>query len=116
MADFLDSAFLIKYQKETPAECNTLMNIKQKMVATAYEEGVKNLQVGEVEAKLVDNVTNFYLVADKPVTITLSNGITMENMTQFAYAGEDRISAEVSNNTAYPVKVTYAGGLKYQQV
>ena len=90
------------------------MNIKQKMVATAYEGGEKNLQVGETGAKLVDNVTNFYLVADKPVSITLSNGIALDNMTQFAYAGEDKISAEVSNNTTYPVKVTYAGGLKYQ--
>ena len=103
MADFL-----------TPAECYRLMNITQKMVATAYEGGEKNLKVGEVGAKLVDNVTNFYLVSDKPVTITLSNGIVMENMTQFAYAGEDQISAEVSNNTAYAVKVTYAGGLKYK--
>ncbi len=114
MADFLDSSFKVSYLKETPAECYRLMNITQKMVATAYEGGEKNLQVGEVGAKLVDNVTNFYLIADKPVSITLSNGITMENMTQFAYAGEDKISAEVSNNTAYTVKVTYAGGLKYQ--
>ena len=116
MADFLDSAFKVSYLKETPAQCYQLMNITQKMVATAYEGGEKNLQVGESNAKLVDNVTNFYLVADKPVTIILSNGIAMENMTQFAYAGEDKISAEVSNNTAYAVKVTYAGGLKYQQI
>ena len=110
MADFLDSAFQVSYLKETPAECYRLMNIKQKLVATAYEGGERNLQAGESNVKLVDNVTNFYLVADKPVTIILSNGLTLEKMTQFAYAGDDLISAEVSNDTAYVVKVTYAGG------
>lgn len=113
MADFLDSAFQVSYLKETPAQCYKLMNVKQKMVATAYENGERNLQAGESNIKLVDNVTNFYLVSDKPVTIILSNGFTLENMTQFAYAGDDKFSAEVSNNTAYVVKITYAGGLKY---
>jgi len=115
MADFLDSAFQVSYLKETPSECYRLMNIKQKMIATAYENGEKHLQVGEHNVKLVDGVTNFYLVSDKPVSITLSNGYTLDNMTQFVYAGEDKISAEVSNTTPYPVKVTYAGGLRYQE-
>ncbi len=114
MADFLDADFKVSYRKETPPECYRLMNITQKMVATAYEGGERNLQAGETNSKLVDNVTNFYLVSDKPVTISLSNGVSMENMTQFAYAGEDKISAEVSNTSAYAVKVTYAGGLKYK--
>ena len=114
MADFLDSSFQVSYLKETPAQCYKLLNIKQKMVATAFEGGERNLQSGEANIKLVDNVTNFYLVSDKPVSVILSNGFVLENITQFAYAGDDIFSAEVSNNTAYTVKVTYCGGLKYK--
>lgn len=60
MADFLDTAFNIAYTRETPAESYKLMNIRQKVMSTAYESGERVLTAGSTDVKLVDNVTNFY--------------------------------------------------------
>lgn len=112
MADFLDTSFMISFVKETPPENYKLMNIKQKLMASAYEGGERTLQAGDSDIKLVDNVTNFYIVSNKPIMITLSDGTVFEKMNQFAYSGETPISVSVSNRDNLTVKVTYAAGLK----
>jgi len=112
MADFLDTTFMVNFLRETPAESYKLMNSKQKIIATAYEGGERTLQSGDAEVKLVDNVTHFYLISEKPVTISFSDGKIFEGMQQFVYASDNKISVAVSNPGNLTTKVTYAAGLK----
>lgn len=87
------------------------MNIKTRILASAYENGERTLQLGEQDVKLVDGVTNFYLISEKPITVTLSDGTVYEKMTQFAYGGENPVSVSVSCGSQQS-KVTYSAGVK----
>ena len=111
MADFLDISIMTNYVRETPPENNKLMQIKSRILASAYEAGERVLQLGETDVKLVDNVTNFYLVSEKPITITLSDGTVFEKMTQFVYGGVTPVSVSVSCS-CQSSKVTYSAGVR----
>lgn len=112
MADFLDTTFIVSYARECPPESYKLLNNKKRIQSSAYEGGERVLQAGDASVKLVDAVTNFYLVAEKPITITLSDGTSFDKMDQFCYSGENPISVSVTNAGNLPVKMTYAGGLR----
>lgn len=111
MADFLDVTIMTNYVREIPPENNKLMNQKMRILASAFESGERVLQVGSTDVKLVDNVTNFYLISDKPITITLSDGTVLDKMTQFVYGGENPVSVTVSNQTDQ-AKIVYSAGLR----
>lgn len=110
MADYLNSQFLVNFVRETPAENYKLMNMSKKQIASSFENGEKNLQVGDVDVPIIDQSTNIYLISEKPVTITLSNGTIFEDTEQFAYSGKDKISVTISNKGSTVVRVVYAAG------
>lgn len=112
MADFLDSTFSVNYVRETPAESYKLMNIKQKVMSTAYEGGERNLQSGESAENIVNNITHFFMVATKPVRITLSSGVVFEAIDQFSYGSSNPISVSIENTSQQTTKINYAAGLK----
>ena len=112
MTDFLDTTFLVNYVRTAQPETYKLLNAKQKTMATAYESGERSLAAAEVETKLVDSVTNFYLMSSEPVRLTLTNGTVLENMKQFAYASDEPIGVSVTNTSGQIAKLTYASGLK----
>lgn len=111
MADFLDVTITTNYIRETPPEMNKLMNHKSRILASAYENGERVLQVGATDIKLVDDATNFYLISEKPITITLSDGVSFERMTQFAYGGDKPVSISVSNPNQQ-TKIVYSAGVR----
>lgn len=112
MADFLDSTFMVNYVRETPAESYKLMNIKQKVMSSAYEGGERNLQPGDSAANVVNNVTHFFMVSTKPVRVSLGDGTVFEEMDQFAYGSERPITVTLENTNQVPVKINYAAGVK----
>lgn len=112
MADFLDSTFMVNYVRETPAESYKLMNIKQKVMSSAYEGGERNLQSGASANNIVNNVTHFFLVSSKPIRISLDDGTVFEEIDQFVYGGQRPISVSLENTSNQAVKINYAAGLK----
>ena len=58
-------------------------------------------------SSLVDNI---YIVSEKNIKITLSNGYEFEKMKQFAYAGESPVSVTITNETQTTNRVVYAAG------
>lgn len=87
------------------------MQVKNRILASAFESGERVLQLGEKDVKLVDSVTNFYLVAEKPISITLSDGTVFDKMTQFMYGGANPVSVSISAG-CQASKVTYSAGVK----
>ena len=89
MSDFLDVQYQVNFLKETPPENYKLMNVKQKVLAGGYINGEKLLQAYEEDVKISEDLTNFYFVSDRPVTLTFENedgdSFTFEKMQQFSY-------------------------------
>ncbi len=114
MADFLDATFTITYTKETPAQTYKMMDVSQKMVSRGFEGGEIVLQPKESGVRILDEVTNVYIVAEKPISISVTLGtLELTDMMQFAYASDLPFSVQISNEfETESVKVTYAGGTR----
>ena len=108
--DFLNSQFIINYVRESPPENYKMLSAVKKQSALSYESGEKTLQVGEMDVPLVKESTNIYLVADKPVDLTINTGTVLPDMEQFAYSGKHKISISVTSKHPVPVLVRYAAG------
>lgn len=110
MSDFLNSQILVNFVRETPPESLKLMNVTKKQISSSFESGEKVLQSGEGMVNVIGSSTNIYIVSEKNIKITLSNGYEFEKMKQFAYAGESPVSVTITNETQTTNRVVYAAG------
>ena len=108
--DFLNTQFQISYIKETPPENLRLMNYIKKQKASCHESGECVLQSNSAELSIIGQSTNFYIISEKPIKITLSSGESFENMEVFAYSGKNKVSVSIANQSQSENRVMYAAG------
>ena len=108
--DFINTQFQIAYVKETPPESIRLMNYIKKQKGSCHESGECLLQSGSQAISIIGESNNCYVVAEKPITITLSTGETFVDMEIFCYSSKRPISVSIQNQTNSENRVVYASG------
>lgn len=110
MSNFLNTNFQVNFVKESPPENLKLMSLIKKQISTSYKSGEKILQSGDKDIALIDLSTNFYIISEKYIDVTLNTGETFKNIEVFAYSSKVPLAVTISNAATSENLISYAAG------
>lgn len=112
MPNKLKSSIVLSFIRETPAESIRLLEKTLTKTTENYEYGEIVLDKNRTEAVLASDVTDFYMVSDRPVTVQIDDGLAeLDDMQIFSHSGGSHTFKVINKDNMQTPKIVYASGI-----